>query len=332
VRVDGSQTVYAHSVIVKNLTPETLYAYRVGSNEGWSEWNQFRTASATLKPFKFLYFGDPQNEIESLCSRVFRAAYKKAPDAAFWAFVGDTVNHGEYDSEYGEFYNALGWIPRTTPLILLPGNHEYKKTSDKPTIEANKPVSLEQKGLSRLWQPQFNFPKNGPKGLEESAYYLDYQGIRVVMLNGNEGLEDQAKWLKKILANNPQRWTVVMIHQPFYSTGEDRDNPYNRALFIKIFDKFGVDLVLQGHDHTYGRTYKLLNGVKQDDSGKGTVYTVSVSGPKQYDPSKRYESLMPKMGTAVQLFQIISVDNNRLFYESYTANGELFDSFELKKP
>ncbi len=151
------------------------------------------------------------------------------------------------------------------------------------------------------------------------------------MLNGNEGLEDQAKWLNKILAKDPQRWTIVTIHQPFYSTGEDRDNPYNRQLFVKLFDKYSVDLLLQGHDHTYGRTWKLRNGVKQDENAPGTVYVVSVSGPKQYDPNKRFESLMAKTGANKQLFQIISVDKNRLVFESYTAAGELFDSFVLKK-
>jgi acid phosphatase type 7 len=334
VTVGIGKTVYAHSVIFKSLIPNTLYAYRVGGKDGWSEWNHFRTASDKSEPFKFVYFGDPQVEIESMCSRVFRAAYQKAPDAAFWLFTGDIVNSGEDDSLWGELYRAFGWIPRMTPMILVPGNHEYKKNMEiAPRLEANKPIIMEQKetGLSRLWQPQFTLPRNGPKGLEESAYFIDYHGVRFVMLNGTEKLEEQAKWLKKILEKDPQRWTVVAIHQPFYSTGEDRDNPYNRSLFIKTFDKYSVDLVLQGHDHTYGRTYKLRNGVKQDDNAQGTVYVVSVSGPKQYDPNKRYESLMAKMGTQKQLFQVISIEKNRLQYESYTATGELYDSFELVK-
>jgi acid phosphatase type 7 len=332
VRVDSVKIVYAHSVVFKSLKPSTLYAYRVGNKDGWSEWNQFKTASDKPEPFKFVYFGDTQNDIESLCSRVFRMAYRKASDAAFWLFAGDMVNNGENDSEWAEFYRAFGWVSRMTPMILVPGNHEYKKNLDiPPPVEVNKPVSLEQKGLSRLWQPQFTLPRNGPKGLEESAYYLDYQGVRFVMLNGTEKLEEQAKWLKKILEKDTQPWTVVAIHQPFYSTGEDRDNPYNRSLFVKIFDKYSVDLVLQGHDHTYGRTYKLRNGAKQDDNARGTVYVVSVTGTKQYDPNKRYESLMAKMGTRKQLFQVISIEKTRLRYESYTVTGELFDSFELRK-
>lgn len=323
---------YSHSVVFKSLKPDTLYEYRVGDGENWSEWSQFRTAKETFAPFKFVFFGDPQNDIKSLCSRIFHAAYAKAPDARFWLFTGDIVNSGDQDNLWGELYYAFGWISRTTPMIFAPGNHEYKKTPGAaPKVEANKQIQLEQRALTPLWQSQFTLPENGPKGLEEEAYYIDYQNVRFVMLNGNELIEEQSKWLKKVLADNPQRWTIVAVHQPFFSTGEDRDNPYQRKLFTPIFDKYSVDLVLQGHDHTYGRTYKIRKEKKVADDENGTVYVVSVSGPKTYDPNKRFENIMVKMGTGRQLYQVISVDEHSLKYECFTVSGELYDSFELKK-
>ncbi len=331
VTIYTGEVVYSYSVVFKSLSPDTLYEYRVGDGYNWSEWSQFRTASVSFEPFKFIYLGDPQNDLKSICSRIFRAAYTKTPDARFWLLTGDTVNVGDDDNLWGEFYHALGWIPRMTPFVPVIGNHEYKKISSKPTIKANKPISLEQKGLTSLWRPQFTLPENGPKGLEETVYFIDYQNVRFVVLNGNERLEDQSKWLKKVLENNPQLWTIVSIHQPFYSTGEDRDNPYNRQLFVKLFDKYNVDLVLQGHDHTYGRFYKLRNGAKVSDDEKGTVYVVSVSGPKTYDVNERHKDIMAKSGTNRQLFQVISIGKDRLKYDSYTATGSLFDSFVIKK-
>jgi hypothetical protein len=97
------------------------------------------------------------------------------------------------------------------------------------------------------------------------------------------------------------------------------------------FLKYSVDLVLQGHDHTYGRTYKLRNGIKVDDNEKGTVYIVSVSGPKRYSINPNYRDLMVKIGTGRQLFQLIHITKKSLVYESFTATGELYDSFELTK-
>jgi 3',5'-cyclic AMP phosphodiesterase CpdA len=212
--------------------------------------------------------------------------------------------------------------------MLLPGNHEYKKS---PAPVAGQKIGEEQKGLSRYWRPQFTLPLNGPAGLEESAYYFDYQGVRFIMLNGNEMLEEQARWIKKVLASNPQRWTIVAIHQPFYSTGKNRDNIYHQKLFTPIFDKYGVDLVLQGHDHTYGRTHKVRRGIKQEISARGTVYVVTVVGPKQYDSGNLYEKIMAKTGTQIQFFQVISVDANQLKYEASTVTGLLYDSFVLEK-
>ncbi|MFA6449342.1 MAG: metallophosphoesterase family protein [bacterium] len=329
----GNDTIaYSYSVVFKSLKPNTLYEYRVGDGVNWSEWSEFKTPGESFAPFKFVYFGDPQVDVKSSCSRIFRAAYAKAPDARFWSIVGDIVNSGDKDELWAELYYALGWIPRMTPMAFVPGNHEYVEDKGaKLVIKANKPIEAGVRKLNKLWRPQFTLPENGPKGLEETAYYIDYQGVRFVWLNGTEKLDEQSKWLDGILSKNQQRWTIVSIHQPFYSTGKDRDNPYNRQLFIPIFDKYSVDLVLQGHDHTYGRTYKLRDGKKVADNKKGTVYVVSVSGPKTYELSERYEGIMAKSGIGRQLFQVISVDKDLLRYESFTATGKLYDSFELKK-
>ena len=144
-------------------------------------------------------------------------------------------------------------------------------------------------------------------------------------------LEEQAAWIEKLLANNPNKWTVVSFHHPFYSAGRDRDDNKTRNAFLSIFDKYSVDLVLTGHDHAYARSYKLKNGEKVSKNGKGTVYVVSVSGPKMYSVNTNYNKIMAKTGGNVQLYQVIGVDGKNLKYESYTATGQLYDSFELKK-
>ncbi|MCD4744594.1 MAG: metallophosphoesterase family protein, partial [Desulfobacteraceae bacterium] len=244
VNLEKGKFVYHHSIVFNNLKPNTIYAYRVGTDDNFSEWNQFKTASEKHKPFKFVYLGDPQEEIKSLCSRAFRAAYKKAPTADFWLFVGDLVDNGDRDEEWDEFFYGLGFIPRTTPMILIPGNHEYP---DKRYVHGK------DFKLSHLWQPHFTLPENGPPGLEESVYFIDYQGVRFVMLNGNEKLEEQSIWLDKILSENPQSWTIAAIHQPIYSTAKYRKNLKKKKLLVPIFDKYSVDLVLQGHDHSYSR-------------------------------------------------------------------------------
>jgi len=315
--------VYHYSAVFEALKPDTIYAYRVGTYDNWSEWNQFKTACTSDAPFKFVYFGDPQENVKSMCSRIFRAAYKKAPDADFWLFVGDLVTNGDKDGEWAELFDAFGWIPRMTPMMLIPGNHDYP---DKRYLHA-KPYEL-----FPLWRPHVTLPENGLHGLEETAYYIDYQGVRFVMLNGNEKIEEQARWLDRILSENHQRWTIVGIHQPVYSTtSKGRKDSKLQNQLVPIFDKHSVDLVLQGHNHTYSRTYEIKNVVRTGDNEKGTVYVISVSGPKFYEVKTQQKDLMAKIETGRQLFQVIHIDHNRLLYESFDVTGEVYDSFTLEK-
>jgi acid phosphatase type 7 len=316
---DDRSLIFYYSVSFENLQANTTYAYRVGSDAYWSEWNQFKTADTTDAAFSFVYFGDPQNDVRTKCSRIFRAAYQKAPHARFWHFTGDIVNKGNSDNEWEEFYEALGWIPRSTPMILVPGNHGYPKQ-----------IFLD-KSLNKFWRSQFTLPENGPDGLEETAYFIDYQCARIFMLNTSEKLEAQAEWLDSLLNQTTQEWTVVSMHKPIYSTGRKRDNPSLRELLLPVFDKHHVDLVLQGHDHAYGRTFKCMGGKKVDEDKKGTVYVVSVSGSKVYSINARHETLMAKMGNDRQLFQVIHLSKNELSYTAYNVLGEIYDSFKLTK-
>src|SRR5690606_34260636 len=104
-------------------------------------------------------------------------------------------------------------------------------------------------------------------------------------------------------------------------------------------DEFQVDLVLNGHDHTYARTgdvgdmteyENVPSGYQQAyDPDIGTVYVVSVSGPKMYDITKG--SYAKRVAEDTQLYQIIEIDDAELKYKAYTATGELYDAFTLEK-
>lgn len=302
-----------HTAHFDDLLPNTKYAYRVGDGINWSEWNHFKTAKETPEKFTFLYYGDAQYQIKEHWSRLVRESYAAAPHARFSIHAGDLVNLGLADAQWGEWFQAANWIHRTVPVVPTPGNHEY--------------INLDGKSIPLYWKKQFALPDNGPEGLKHSVYYFDFQGTRIVSLNTNEKLNEQAKWLESVLANNPNQWTILTFHHPIYSSAEGRDNPALRKLWQPIFDKHRVDLVLQGHDHCYGRSG--LAGFP--GSMKGTVYVVSVSGPGFYAVDKENTAWMRRLGEGKQLFQVITVDGERLHYEARTATGELYDSFTLEK-
>ena len=331
MRTDKKELAWYYSAVMDSLSPGTIYVYRVGGDSIWSEWNQFTTASAKADPFRFVYFGDPQNDLTTYVSRIFREAFRRVPDARFWLIAGDLTSEPE-DSQIEEFYYAAGFAFRMIPTIMVAGNHDrgYQMENGEYILNA-KGRKTRTIDLSPFWSHEFTLPANGVAGLEESNYSIDYQGVRILVINSNTRLREQAAWLEKLLANNPNRWTIVAFHHPMYSMGADRDDKETRTAFLPLFDSYHVDLVLTGHDHTYGRTWKLVNGVRVDDNQPGTIYAVSVSGPKAYPLTTPYKNLMAKFGEKVQLFQEIFVNGGTLEYKAIAADGSVYDSFILKK-
>lgn len=337
-------TAHYHHYTFKELKPGTTYAYRVGDGTNWSEWFHFRTAAAEDEPFSFVYFGDAQNNLRSMWSRVVREAYREAPKAAFLLHAGDLVNSAQADAEWGEWFGAGAWLNAMTPSIAVPGNHEH--------------LNVEGVGrkLTHHWQNVFTFPENGPPGLEETCYTLTYHNVRIVAMNSLTMHKEQAKWMDEVLSKNTSRWVVCTFHHPIFSTGKDRDNASLRAIWKPILDKHKVDLVLQGHDHCYGRTgfdvpaadakrdeftnatasdaepvgyTNVATGLQKFEEQHGTVYVVSVSGPKMYNNTRF--NFMKRIAEDTQLYQIIHVDGDKLTFEARTALGKLYDSFELHK-
>lgn len=306
-----------HTVEFEGLNPASRYVYRVGDGTNWSEWIQFRTASTENEPFSFIYFGDAQNDVRSMWSRVIREAHSDAPRARFIVHAGDLINSGNRDAEWGEWFGAGGWINAMIPSIPTPGNHEYPRSGTGTTRK-----------LSVHWRPQFALPLNGPEGLEETAYYIDYQGTRLVSLNSNEQQAEQVEWLDRVLSDNPNRWTVLTFHHPIWSTAKGRDNASLRKIWLPVIRKHRVDLVLQGHDHTYARS-NLKTGLNKQERDVGTVFVVSVSGPKMYNLVR--EDWMRRAAEDTQMYQVISIKGDRLRYEAHTASGDLYDAFDLHK-
>ena len=104
-----------------------------------------------------------------------------------------------------------------------------------------------------------------------------------------------------------------------------------RDLLQPLYQKYGVDLVLQGHDHSYGRTHKVWDSKVVDPAAKGIVYAVSVSGPKMYELKPKFAQLMACTTGNKQLYQSISIDGDTLTYESQGIDGQRIDGFQLKK-
>lgn len=292
-------------VVLSGLAADTEYSYRVGSEGHWSPTYTFATGTAS-DDYEFLVFGDPQ--IGSSGDRVrdgdgwvhtLDVASDLDPDAELYISAGDQVESAGNDREYDQFFRPEQM--RSTPMAMTIGNHDVG---------------------SKLYEQHFEMPNtdtadeyyaNGSAGSNTSGgnYWFTYKDTLFIDINSNSytvsgngtgsGNAAHINYVSDIIDEHGDdaRWTVLVYHHSIYSPADhanDADNARRRADLPRAFSRLGVDLVLQGHDHSYSRSYLLDRGQKADAAeqpGAGDVFAgpggvlyltaTSSSGSKYYD-------------------------------------------------
>ncbi len=316
IKTSGGASAF-HKVLLRDLTGGETYQYRVANGTHWSEWNNFKIGNPTESAYSFIYLGDVQDSINGVSGKLFQRAFESRPDAAFMLFIGDMIER-PHDAYWGEWFRSGGKLFRTVPVIATPGNHEYYK-------------GLVQR-LDERWMTHFSFPQNGPPEFLGRACYWDYQNTRFISLdtNGIQSISsalEQRKWLESVLQNTHQKWIVVIMHHPLYSTSRGRDYFYLRTLFKSLFDRYHVDLVLAGHDHSYGRAIHVPND--ELNGNQGPVYVVTHASPKVYDI--KFSDKMDKLASNTAMYQLLDVSTDSIKFEAYTSDGTYFDGFTIRK-
>ncbi|MDX9754491.1 MAG: metallophosphoesterase family protein [bacterium] len=315
VSIVNDPLCHRHTVTIEPLEPNTTYVYSVGdgSEEGWSELTEFTTAPSRVEPFSFIYMGDAQNGLDRWGTLIHNA-YRERPDAAFYILAGDLVNRGNERWDWDDFfYNAQGIFDRR-PLVPVLGNHEC------------------QDGHPTLYLQLFHLLTNGPSQIEaERAYAFHYSNALFVVMDSNQPPEDQAAWLEEQLAGSEATWKFVVHHHPIYSSAPNRDNVEMRDAWLPLYDKYHVDMVLQGHDHAYLRTYPMKNNQIVDSAKEGTIYVVSVSGTKMYKQADREYTALGMTNVATYQVLDIQISGDRLVYRSYDIDGDLRDEIVIEK-
>jgi len=300
-----------HTATLHGLEPATSYRFRVGSEAtGWSRWCRVRTAGTGAEPWTVLYFGDAQISLDEVWPANVERALARHPGAALSLHAGDLVNDADQDEQWAQWFAAAGPLASEKLVVASPGNHEYHGDD-----------------LLQQYRAHFGMPDNGPRLHREDVWFTDYQGVRFVSLNGNAPLGGggQAAWVRRLLSNNPMRWSVVTFHQPMFSATPGRDNAEVRDHWLPVFEELGVDLVLQGHDHTYARGH-LATGDVGDGTHTGPVYVVSNAGGKYYPLDRREQNDWTRNGAVrvvayegVTTYQAIRVHEDRLVYRSHAS-------------
>ena len=342
-----------YRVSVKGLEPGKEYVYRIGDTEKnvWSGFYKFTTEPENTKRFSVIAVTDPQGrtpEEYEYYTKTLDNALLERPEAAFIINMGDFTDNGNYDDWWRYFFEASAGVKERLPLMTAIGNHENRGYGAKYyNLHFFNPENAA--GLGRWYKPRENEEKALPiiKNLDNTVYSFDYGNAHFAVVNTGTDwepesmrqlLEMQRIWLECDLATTNKQWKILMAHIGVY-VEKPREN-LCREVFGKTIDKYGVDLVLEGHDHIYMRTWQMKGGERMSDElkkykrGKGTIYSIIGSAAQ-----KRYESNEGHPWTAVlrsvpektPSYTLLDFDKDSLCFTEKLTDGTVIDEFKIKR-
>ena len=210
----------------------------------------------------------------------------------FVLMMGDNMYGGEapqdFEKKFAVPYKAL--LDQTVKFYATLGNHDQ-------ALQVN----------------YENFNMNGKE------YYRFKKGnIAFYSLNSNYMDKKQVQWLEEELARETTEWKVMFFHHPPYSSAKKHGSDGQlREVVEPIFLKYGVDVVLCGHDHVYERM----------KPQKGIYYFVSGAGGKlRTGDIDRKSGITEKSYDGDLHFMLFEVVGDQMYFQAISRTGETIDS------
>ena len=254
----------SHKALAENLTPGTVYSWRVGYDGHWSEIGQFRTEDENQGEYSFLIMSDSHIMNKTYVDEARRcalAAVKTVPDARFCCFPGDFVEDGDANNSEWEwerwFEESFKPILMNMPLVPTDGNHD-----DSPNINYTYHFNTDNYfNMAITSKPQFEgitysfvygdvlFLVFSMQDFWRESYDENYRTWSVYLTN------HVSYWFRTQCHNNPDtKFRVSLAHFNLFSGSDhsvDEEPPLFRACMLPTMKECEIDVALQGHDHTY---------------------------------------------------------------------------------
>ncbi|MEE9393502.1 MAG: LamG-like jellyroll fold domain-containing protein [Planctomycetota bacterium] len=274
----------------------------------------FQTAPERDTPFAFAVISDTQTQ-PKIATKIAQHAWDLRPN--FVLHPGDLVDAGKVKQQWEqEFFSSMKPLLERVALFPVLGNHEQD---------------------ARFYYDYMSLPD------PEYYYTFHYGNTQFFMLDSNRAVGPetaQYKFLERALRASKAKWKIVCYHHPAYTSDEnDYGNTWYgpstkgdlrvRAL-VPLFDRYGVDIVWNGHIHSYERTWPLKKG-RATMAAKGTVYMVTGGGG---GPLERAGPIRPFFQNTVRHghhFCFVAVNGGTLEMKAYDLEGRLFDSLKIEK-
>lgn len=312
-----------HKAELNKLKPGTEYVYRVGNGtDSFSQQGSFKTAGKNQDKFTFINLTDTQgcsSKEYAKFKNILDRALEKFPETGFLIHSGDMVDNGDRIYQWDLFSEIVKNELMKLPIVPTVGNHEtFNKNSTNPDM----------KNFVNTFNPIIEKDTGAPSG---TVYSFDYGNAHIAVMNtqcGSKNLQKQADWLRSDMSKSNKQWKIVSLHRGPY--GATYDTTDIRRVWTPVFDEVGVDLVFQGHDHNYVRSFPMKNKARVK-TGEGTVYMIGNSGGVKFYPQKTRSWQEVNFQPKTQMYIAVTIDKNKMTVGAYDAKNTLRDSMIIQK-
>jgi hypothetical protein len=304
-----------HAISITGLQPNTKYYYHAYSDTMSTGTEYFYTAKPdSVRDLTFLAYGDcgfnnsTQNTIAALM------AARTAPE--FAVVLGDVDQNvgNAYDVDYYQHYT--GMLKNHCHFTAI-GNHDVITNNTNYT-------------------DAFHLLHNNPAN-SEKYYSFTWGNAKFITIDGNSSYtagSAQYTWLENELKCNNSEWTFVYFHQPPWSNGWDasyyipftpfyqyQGNTDMRTSIVPLFEKYHVDVVLNGHTHNYERG--IYHGVRYFIAG-GAGGATPDTHTNSNAPNIQFEQ-------SLNNFMEWTIQHDGVHYTTYNLSGAIIDSATFSK-
>ena len=184
----------------------------------------------------------------------------------------------------------------------------------------------------------FSLPK------PEYYYSFKYGNAEFFVLDTNTHRDlsakgEQYRWLDRELAKSEAKWKVCMHHHPVYSSDDDdygdswkgstTSGDVRTRPLATLYEKYGVDLVFNGHVHLYERSWPIRDG--KVDQKAGVIHITSGGGGGKLENFAPTPAFFKKEGRVDYHYCYVTVHQGTLDFKVFDQESRLFDYFTLKK-
>ncbi len=337
--VANSELVTHHEITLEGLSPDTAYLYRV-RHSGAEDQADLLSSMETFRTFKtngsvrFVFVADTGQSTapQFLTARVMASLM---PDLVLHG--GDIIYGGFTDENadsriFAQYLNYSGQM-RSTPFFFTLGNHDLNCCEGNLLDEWN-PTNFVMNAPHFL--STFHHPTNSATGTEH-FYSFDHGDVHFVSLFNPWFVmyefttnRLQYQWFTNDLAQSTKPWKVVFFHHPLASSGAHALDDYNTNGIPDQYDilrtigtaasKYGVQLILSGHEHNYER-FSPIGGFHAVVSGGGGAGLHSMR--KRHPLSSQYLS----MHNCVN----IEIKGDTATVQAVSTNGTILDNWVIQR-